>query len=98
MKNLYIIKNGLAYDIEKLYDMTKPFSFKCLNEKVIDIQESDTPIFFARKRMKVSSKGKIKESYIHRYCVGKKDSLGKEDKHWLFADGRYDICGDKPSS
>ncbi len=98
MKHTYIIRNGLSYDLDKIFDLQKPFTVRLSNYQEINISESDTPIFFARKRMKVSSKGKIKASYIHRYCVGKKDKEGKETKHWLFANEQYDVCGDKPSS
>lgn len=92
-----LIKNGIVFPIEKLGFIERPFSFLLRDGKEFKVGINEQPIYFTRKRMVVSGKGKVKRHYIHRFCVGVKRSDGSEEKNWIFPDGTYDVTGANPS-
>jgi len=94
---IYLKKNGIAFPLEKLGFIERPFQFCLKDGHEWTVYADEQPIYFARKRMRVSSKGTIKRQYIHRYCVGTKDKNGVVNKHWVYPDGTYDVSGDQPS-
>jgi len=98
MEPITLIKNGITHSIERLQELPKPFSFLLADGKQISVDINEQPIFFARKRMRMSSQGKIKEHFIHRFCVGTKTETGETYKHWVFPNGSFDIAGENPSN
>jgi len=98
MNPIMLIKNGIAYPIEKLGFIDRPFAFLLPDGKQFQIQTNEQPIFFVRKRARISGDGKMKENYIHRYCIGKKTEQGTTHKNWIYPNGKFDIYGDMPSN
>jgi len=98
MNPIHLIKNGIVFPIEKLGLIDLPFSFRLPDGKEFLVKEDEQPLFFARKRMRVSGNGKVKSQYIHRYCVGSNKNDGTQEKNWIFPDGTFDVTGDKPSN
>lgn len=94
---IYLVKNGISYSIQKLGFIERPFSFVTTFGKEFRVEKDEQPIFFARKRMRVSGKGFVKKQYIHRFCVGVKRTDGSEEKNWIFPDGSFDCTGTQPS-
>lgn len=94
---IFLVKGGVAFPLEKLGFIDRPFSFRLPDGREFPVKEDEQTIFFARKRMKVSSKGVVKARYVHRYCVGVRREDGSTEKNWIYPDGRFDVTGDHPS-
>jgi hypothetical protein len=93
-----LVKNGIAFPLERMYQLEKPFSFQTVDGKSFEVAVDQDPVYFLRKRMRVSGKGQVKEHYIHRICVGAKTRDGEIQKNWVFPDGNFDVTGETPSS
>jgi hypothetical protein len=97
---IVLLKNGLAYNINKLNILKTPFSFLIPDRRLsipnnFLVKENEQPIFFARKRMKIKS-GKITEHFIYRYCVGTKRLDGTVEKFWIMPNGDFDGPNTEP--
>lgn len=91
-------KGGIIHPLEKLGFIKRPFFFRLRDARVFPVGENERPIFFVRKRIRVSSKKGVKSHYVHRYCVGVKRADGSQEKNWIFPDGSFDITGEAPSA
>lgn len=86
--SLFLEKNGIAYSLDKLGFLERPFSFKNKYGFSLNITINDQPIFFGRRRKRVTGVEEIFD-YIYRFCIGKINNLGKTEKHWFSPEGCY---------
>lgn len=87
-ENLYLEKNGIVYDLDKLGFIERPFNLRNKFGWTLSIAKDEQPIFFCRRRKRMSGSKQVVD-YIYRFCVGKILNNGNKEKHWLSPEGLY---------
>jgi len=99
-ESIFLVKNGLAFPVERLGFIQRPFSFKIAETRLgypneFLIRDGEQPIYFKRMRMRMKG-GQVQERFIHRICVGVRRPDGSMEKHWINPDGSYDCPNLEP--